>query len=562
MTLAHAALARARGRYRDPSYVLPRLKITTRQGKVVRLSRAAQPDGSVGISPEQQQIIEALQTYRYVLILKPRQIGSTTITQAWAFHYAWKCKDPIDILTMTHESGACQRVNRMLRAYWRSLPTGLRPPLETDNSDTIQLGHNHATMRQYMAGGRGQGRSWTYHIVLFTEMGLYPSGSASVKGKGDADRDAVSSVLATMHDGPHKRVIIESTGDGPRGMFYDMVKVARASKEWAFLFFRWYDFAHYAITPPEEWERRDDEVDLGARIAEALGVDEASLEVDRRLAWRRRKLEDEGYSVMRFRREYPETWEEPFLLSEDNWFDGELLNRVLARLAPDSRKDLRVYRKREPGHRYFIGMDTSGGVGRDFAVIVVLREDFEVCAVWSSNVTQLHHQADQAHKLQAAYTVVGDDGEQWRPPILCERNKYGGAVIARLKKLGARLWTDRKGKDFWMQGGPAGETKHMVYSHAQRMVNHMHACSAAKAQPPLLNDARLVHELIIVREDEKGNIQAPEGDGESAEHDDHADAYVLALWCAREYTVVESGPPQTHAEAQQQFRRQVRGPNP
>lgn len=538
------------------------MRIIDRYAKRVALRKAVQPDGNRGLSPEQWAIVEALEAYRYVLILKPRQIGSTTITQGWAFHYGWKCKDPISILTMTHESGACTRVNQMLRNYWRGLPRALRPVLATDNNSCIEFQRETPdgeeaqgiTFRQYMAGGRGQGRAYTYDVAIFTEMGLYPQGSASVNGGTEADRDAVASVLSTMHDGPHKKVVIESTGDGPSGMFYDMVKTARRSPEWAFLFFRWYDFPHYAVDPPPEWERTEEERDIGARIADRLGIDENDPTIDRRLAWRRRKLVDEGYSALRFRREYPETWQDPFLLTESTWFDSELLNRVLAKLPPGSSKATRVYLEAEAGRRYFIGMDTSGGVGKDDSVVVVIRDDFEVCAVWSSNTSTLLAQAEMASRLSAFYSPADAEGEVCRAPILCEKNKYGATVIAHLKELRARIWTDRKGNDFWMQGGPAGETKHMVYAHAQRLVNHMHACSAARNTRPLINDPRILQQLIIVREDDKGNVQAPAG-----EHDDHADAYVLALWCARGYYTISTAPPPTKGAVQAAIRRQLRG---
>jgi hypothetical protein len=539
------------------------MKIIDRQGKRVRLSQARQPTGERGLSPEQWEIIEALESDKNVLILKPRQIGSTTITQAWAFHYGWKCKDPIRILTMTHESGACTRVNNMLRNYWRGLPRDLRPPLEPNNQHNIGFARKTAdgedaegvVFTQYMSGGRGQGRSWTYNIVIFTEMGLYPQGSASVKGGTEADADAVESVLSTMHEGPHTKVIIESTGDGPSGKFYEMVKLARESDEWIFLFFRWFDFDHYERTPPASWTRRVDELESAERIAVAQGCDINDPIVDRKLCWRRYKLESEGYSLMRFRREYPETWQDPFLLTEDTWFDSELCNRVLGRLPPWSKEDLVVYHEPEQGHRYFIGMDTSGGKGKDHSVIVVLRDDFEVAAVWGSNKTTLLGQAEMASRLAAFYSTVDQKtGDALRCRVLVERNKYGGTVIKHLNKLGVSQWTDSKGKYFWMQRGQGSDTKFQVYSHAQRLVNHMVACSAATDQPPLINDPRILEQMIIIREGDNGNIEAPDG-----EHDDFCDAYVLALWCAKGHYVFDDAPAPTKGQVQHAVRRRLRG---
>jgi hypothetical protein len=478
-----------------------RLTIQDRQGRVVPFSKKM---------PEQMEFMRYWQRHKNILVLKPRQVGMTTISQACAFHAAYTARDPINILTLAHESGACGRVNRMLRQYWRGLPKALRPRLTIDNSNKLQFRHNGATLQQYMAGGRGQGRSETYHMAIFTEMAFYPQGSASVNGGTEADRDAWASVMATMHDGPYKRVVVESTGNGPTGQFYDLVDVARRSQEWGFLFYRWFDFAQYQITPPEGWERTDEEAELAA----LYGVS------DRQLAWRRKKMVDEGISSMRFRREYPSTWEDPFLLAESTWFDADLLNKTLGKLKRKHADGaMSRYLGYNPERKYYIGMDTSGGTGRDYSVIVVMRDDFEIAAVWRSNTTPPHEQARMGAKLSAEYGGA---------TVLCEENNYGRDVINRMSKLGARCWKDEKGKNFWTQGGRAGQTKKMVYNFARHMVNDAIACSAAPDTRPILNDPEIIRELIIVREDARGNIQAPEG-----KHDDHADAFVLALWCAR-----------------------------
>lgn len=491
-----------------------KLTIQDRQGRIVQFNRQ---------SPEQLKFLQYWQQHRNILVLKPRQVGMTTISQACAFHAAYTAKDPINILTLAHESGACGRVNRMLRQYWRGLPRRLRGELSIDNANRLQLARNGATMSQYMAGGRGQGRSDTYHMAIFTEMGLYPRGSASVNGGTDVDRDVWASVMATIHEGPYRRVVVESTGDGPVGQFYDLVGVAQRSEDWGFLFYRWFDFHEYQRTPPADWKCTEEELEL----KHLYGVSDAQL------CWRRMKMVDEGITPMRFRREYPSTWEEPFLLAESTWFDAELLNKVLAKLPPEASAGARsTYLPAEPGHRYFIGVDTSGGTGRDYAVIVVIRDDLEVCAVWRSNTTPPHEQAHVAAKMSAEYNGA---------VVLCEQNNYGKEVIQRMEQMGTRTWKDERGKDWWTQGGRAGQTKKMLYGYARHMVNDGIACSAGQHRRPLINDAEIIRELIVVKEDARGNIQAPNG-----KHDDHADAYTLALWCGREHWIQRQRKPQGH----------------
>lgn len=528
------------------------LYITDNDGKYRRLGKARE---------EQIEIVEAWDAHPNVCVLKPRQVGSTTITQGLSFRDTLLCPDPISTLTMAHESGACSRINNMLRGYWRGLPEFMRPPLEKDNSSEIVFGHNGATMMQYMAGGRGQGRSRTYQQAIFTEMAFYPQGSASVKGKTDADRDAWASVLATMHkSSPYYKLVVESTGDGPGGQFHDIVLQAQEDPSWAFLFFRWFDFPMYELIPRDGFSLTADEKEFTGLYLKDIDPAVAV----RKMAWRRHKMETEGYSMVRFRREYPSTAEEPFLLHESTWFDAELANKILGRLPAEwrsghygdqgpkpklgqwelagvrehaSRK--RVYHEPEPGRTYFIGGDSSGGTGGDPAVYTVLRDDYEIACVWSSNTTAPREQgnicAEMAFEYNNALTLV-------------ENNGFGEVVNNRLVELGVRVWHGPDGKRFTSLGGRAGQTKKKVYSYAQHLFNDQIAASAHPDQKPKVNDQQTLREIIVVREDEKGNIQAPSG-----LHDDHVDAWVFALWCGRLYTV--SAPPTHDDETRMKFKR-------
>ena len=305
---------------RDAGWLAQRLRIEHREGHMVTLRG--------NVTPEQAQIIEAWRDprKRSICILKPRQMGATTMLQALAFAETYLCPDPIGVLTLGHEAGACYRVNHMLRTFAEGLPPGLRPRLDPDNASNIGfrgplLAEGRVTHRQLMAGGRGQGRSWTFQMVLATEMAKWPQGSSATAGT-EIDRDVWASTLSTLHAGPHTRKVVESTGEGPFGIFYDVVKTARESDDWIFLFFPWHSMATYQRPVPDGFEFMDEERELQA----IHGI------TDEQIAWRRWKLTDEEYTLRRFRKEYPFTWLEPFMLDDGSWFDNEHLNKVLGRL--------------------------------------------------------------------------------------------------------------------------------------------------------------------------------------------------------------------------------------
>ena len=480
-----------REKMREPLWFIPLLGIIDQHGRTSRLQ---------GLYPEQVRIIKSFKDNKRICVLKPRQIGCTTVTVACFFWLLYTSPNPLALLTLTHESGAAGRVNEMIRQYWLSLPAPMRPELVKDNSQEIRFGHNGAIFRQNMAGGRGQSRSFTNQCLHATEQGFWPQGSAVKRGLA-VDRQVWASANATLHESARTRVVIESTGDGPAGVFYECVKKARLSDRWDFMFFPWSDFPTYSSFAEKNFEPSSDEQEL-------MRLHGLTLE---QIVWRRYKIETIG--ARDFRKEYPLTWEEPFLVADGSWFDVENLNRVAAQLPVDSHNKegpLIIWEEASPHKTYFIGGDSAGGTGRDYSVWQVMTADHRQVATFRSNRIKPIKFAEMGSKLSIRYN---------RARVLCEGNNHGKAVLRRLKELNTRLWKDRKGRDFWMQRGKASNTKQEVYDYAAYMVDG----NLVQFGCPIT-----VSEMITMREKENGNIAA-DGDG----HDDHADAIVLAIWNAK-----------------------------
>lgn len=456
---------------------------------------------------EQVALWHALFVSNRVFVLKCRQVGITTAVIAFFLWKYYRQPDPKALLSIGHEEGAKMRMNTGIRTHYENLPPGLKPSLPRDNQSEIQSGHNGAIMRQLVAGGRGQAKSFTYNDLHATEMAYWPEGSSAAKG-GNVARTLWASVRATMHD-PDGHVVVESTADGPSGLFYDMYKRAvLPGSDWHFLFFPWHHVARYRrpVEDPERFaeEMTDEELELVA----LYGLD---LE---QVAFRRHKLEDDLYSPMRFRREYPLNPLEPFLLTGDGWFNLEQLNRYAAALPPGQQNDtkqLHLYLKPTPGRRYFIGMDTSGGTGGDFAVITVVRDDLKMAARWASNRHSPKKQADMLAKISSMYL---------RALSLVEENNHGKTVIKHAKTLGVNLWTDPKEK----------KVKYFFATTALKREYYDWARYIADSDYCEISCATTVKELTTIVEKSNGKIEA-DGDG----HDDHADAWALAVFCARRY---------------------------
>lgn len=497
---------------------------------------------------EQVRYAEALAKYKRVIALKPRQVGFTTLSTLFLFAKTYRALNPRLVLQTVHDDAALKRVRRMVEVAYENLPSAIRFGLRTDNREQTEFMHNRAGFRRLVAGVRGQGRSYSFTDYHATEMAFYPQGSSAHKSSDTAaDDDLFSSVQAAMND-ETGHIIVESTGNGPRGLFHRLVQKAHAGQEGVgFVFLPWFHVPRYRgselptpIFVPEtpDWRTSEEE-----ELHKLYGL------TNDQLAWRRHKIETQNYTPLRFRREYPSTWLDPFLLDESVWFDQDAVNLMaqFARLS-DVQVDGAVTRFLEPeeDRQYLIAVDTSGGVGRDEAVAQVLRDDHEHAAVWASNRTPPDMQVDVVADLAYAYNNA---------LVIVEENKYGKQVLEGLERRGVRLWTSPETGRWWYGTGQSGgDTKRIMMTHARRVVRE----GIASARDP-----KTVAQLQLMVEDSRGRIQ-----GRGDEHDDRAFAWCLGLWGLQSVPGSYFGPRESpeaarirlQQEALDEFTRRYGGP--
>ena len=495
----------------DPLWYIRRMGIYDKRGRKTDLRV---------LKPGQLDIIKAItcSELQQTCILKPRQIGSTTIVSACLVWLAMFSPDMVNTISVAHDQVAMKRVNEMLRLFLQSTPAAWRPTLKPDNHTQIQLAHNKSMFVQSMAGGRNAGRSFTFHSYHATEMGLWPKGS-SAHQKNDTkltvDRDVHASILSTIDmSNPRARVVIESTADGPLGIFYDTVATARTDPRWNFLFFPWTMYDEYELDPLPGFELTKDERELADAHFDFWDPENPSVEsaqrMLRKLAWRRNRIVGMQYGLTRFRREFPLTWEEPFLVDAKMWFDVERLNRSLAGIDPaalNNKSTYKVFAPFEEGRKYFMGADPSGGTGGDEAINAIVRDDLKLAAIWGSNTTAPRAFADEVAKMSAKWGKAA---------VLVESNNHGKAVLSRLRELGVPLW--RKNRKDWFTDR---RTKFQMYDWFRHLVEGGFVD---------IEDPETIRQLMKIREQRNGDIRADDG-----YHDDRAMAVGLALFHARKH---------------------------
>lgn len=482
---------------KDPMWFVPRMRIFLKAGgKFSTPLRAGMPKA-------QTQMLEALHNNNHVLALKSRQLFVTTITMLYLTHRALFWPGRYNVLSITHDGEAVGQCNSMIKTAVAGVPRALWGKLEPDNMKAVGFKSNKSEMRQLMAGGRSQGRSFTFQALHATEMGFWPKGSSAREGMA-VDEDVWAAADSTMLDSPYSKTVIESTAFGPSGIFYKMCRIAQESSHWKFLFFPWFDQPEYSMPPPEGWERREDE----DKLAELYGL------TDAQLCWRRFKIEVKGYGLRRFRQEYPTNAEEPWLVAKGMFYDTDNLNSILASIPPEAHDQREGWNFAEgpdgeyqEGRRYYFGVDPSGGTGRDQAVINIVRDDQVQVGWYASRHTAPWALAEEAAKMAAHFGNA---------PILVEyNNKFGMACYERLKTLGARLWKNRDKKPWFTDP----RTKVKLHDYAKAIVDDGQV---------IIRDPLLVQEFLRIREQENGNIEADVG-----YNDDRVMAFILALWNAR-----------------------------
>ena len=472
----------------DPKQFIPRLRFEDAEANLTNFNR---PFG------EQIALIEALSDpqIRTIVVLKPRQIGISTANCADTWFRTFTSKKPIRTILVADHNKTTKSIFKKFCTYYHHMPKALKEanPFKINQNDkTLVSERTDALIDHMTARGDTHGRGWTYQRFVAEELAFWPH-----------PEEVWSGIRSTLHGGADSKIIIVSTPNGPGNFYHERVLIAQeaertGNKSIKFLFSRWSDHRTYRTEPPKGWEPDEEEHQLGQQY----GLDWSQL------YWRHEMIYGvEGMGERKFRREFPLTIEDGFLVLEGCWFDSDYLNSRLEELPIAENSELRVYREPEMGTDYVIGCDPSWCTGGDYSVACVFSEHGEQVAVFATNQGGETRFGEELNNLSRYYN---------RARVLCEANTGGaGRVIIRMMyRESTPVWKSPEGKDWVTHKG----NKELAYSFARQMVN---------SDGLELNDHQTIQELMHVRE-ERGRIE-----GQDGYHDDHADACVLAIWALR-----------------------------
>lgn len=450
----------------DPLQFISRLTVVDKRGRPVKLKPRA----------EQIAIIEALHAGDDVLVLKPRQIGSTTVVAAYFFWRWYTSKGPETYVILSHKLASSRHILDIHKRFYKSLPAGLQRPLVDDNSITLTLADTGSKLMAVSAEGKGGLRSFTATALHISEFAFSP----------DAD-ELKATAISALNGG---QLCIESTANHWGDALHREIGLWESGEvDWNFLFFPWTDHTEYSETPPADWEH-DTDADMSPG----------------QQYWMTRMIGKLGET--KFRREYPLTVDDAYAQTDGAWIDLSQLQDLTVMKTDEEGEALT---KVDPSDAYAIGVDCGAGTGGDASTIAVV----------SGKTGQLvETRRSRTTSPQEWAIIVAQCSAKWNgAKVLVESNgTYGGIIITELKYMGTKLWKDSDGKD-WITN--ASTKPLMLNTLKERILD---------GQIQHLDDVTY-KELRSFQVDDRGLPYCPRNGG-MAHHGDSVIALALAIQCS------------------------------
>lgn len=276
-------------------------------------------DGSTGVlrfNRAQQFIHERLeqqlaQTGRVrAVIVKGRQLGSSTYVQARFYWRLWRASQPLRAYILTHEEEASANLFAMAQNFQAGLNAiGLAPRTEAASAKELRF-DGGAGYKVATAGNRAAGRSSTIQLFHASEAAYWPN-----------DAEHIAGSVQAVGDMPGTEIIFESTANGVGNVFYRYaIAGSRGESDYQTIFVPWFWGEDYSRSCPDGWE-------CSTEWRDYANAHQLTWE---QLYWAWRKNEALASAIgssldepcWKFRQEYPATLDEAFQTSGNSFIPG------------------------------------------------------------------------------------------------------------------------------------------------------------------------------------------------------------------------------------------------
>ncbi len=509
------------------AYIEEYIKIRDKSGRIIDLK----------LNQGQLKLYEAIKKQRKegkpvrIIILKARQIGFSTLTEAIIFKET-ATKFNINSGIITHKEEATTNLFNMSKRMYDNLPTVMQPDLKASNAKELVFDNKEGTglkskIKCMTAGSSGVGRSDTFNNLHISELAFW----------GDRAKETALGLFQAVPNLPNTMIVIESTANG-----YEYFKTlwdlaVRGKSDFIPIFVGWHEMEEYKM-PYTGFKLTEKEKEL----QQIYGV---TLE---QLTWRRWCIQNNcAGDESQFIQEYPINPHEAFLSTGTCPFDkGAIINRLETIPKPlkvgyfkynydgmkitniqwinDPNGSVKIYKiPNVPKQtKYCIGGDTAGD-GSDYYTGHVLD------AKTGDQVAVLKQQFDPDEYVKQMYClgyyylaqVVVDNEIIKEPALMAIEANFDSFPIKELTRLGytnqyvrekVDTYTGQKEKRFGFKTTVL--TRPTIISNLIEIV---------REHTDTINDEDTLQELLTIIRNEKGRIEAPEGG-----HDDQMMGLAIA----------------------------------
>lgn len=376
------------------------LTIRGRGGGVMPLKLNAAQQAIVAEIERQQQTQEQVR----IIILKGRQMGISTLIAALNFYNGWGNLGQRG-LVMAHRKDAAKNCMHILQHFYKDLPSQIQPKPILQSAEAMALVKQDSSWQVLTAGAADVGRSESVQFLHGSEIAFWPQA-----------KEHLTALFATVAEGHHNHIILESTAAGNMGAFYDMCMAAKAGQSpFKLLFLPWHMEPSYQAKPKTPitgvWaEYKKQHKLLDSQIAWAMAKNASFIATQE-------SANGKNAPCKRFRQEYPASIEDAFQSTE---IDGLIPHHLVAR-AMDNRL---LSDANEP---LILGVDLARG-GGDKSWMISRRGRHLGCEV---------NEGRDLNDAMALADWIAATIEKHNPNrVFIDAAVIGAAVYDRLKQLG------------------------------------------------------------------------------------------------------------------------------
>lgn len=246
------------------------------------------------------------------LIVKGRQQGCSTYTAA-RFYQKTSLRKGQSTFILSHEAQTTQKLFAIVDRFFHNTPNTLRPPLSISNRNRMKFGKMDSDYTVGTAGNQDTGRGGTLQLFHGSEVHWWEH-TDNIK----------SGIMQSVAELDGTEIILESTGNGMAGMFYEMCMAALEGKgAYILIFVPWWWQDEYESDVPAGFVMTpEEEMYLNTNLGE-FPLTKAL----RKIVWRRGKIV-ELKSEWLFKQEYPANVQEAFQTSSKSLCKAESIARA------------------------------------------------------------------------------------------------------------------------------------------------------------------------------------------------------------------------------------------